>query len=225
MRVLLSLVFSLIIGSLFSQETRDINYLQYENYSEKNGMPLEEIKKLSGEKIRFFVKDTIGKNIIYPGTCLPSSSRLYKFLIDKNVVSGYVDIYEKENIPMDEHYVSKDKFIDKLRKSMKMYYVGEVIVDSGHHSYIFYTYNRNASSKTRKEFMVNVKNDNVKSIVVLTNYYYSDFGTKQYTVCLGGVNYLHGIKNLYSDVIDTKSIEDENPIRFSIDSNGFIIED
>jgi len=210
-----------LFSFLSSKEMVGQNFFKYENYLVKNKVPLKELGSDFREKIRILAKDTIGQKFLYPGTCLNPTSSLYNFFIEKDIISGYVDIYEREKIPKDEHYVSKKEFIEQMKKSLKMYYLGEVIHENTYKSYLFCTYKNDSTSKNKREFLVNLKNGYLQSIVLLSESYLSDFGQKLYTIYLGNSEYIQISKTLYSDVIGV-DYQDEKPISFRINSDGFI---
>ncbi len=213
------------IAQMRSQEEK--MSLQYENFTDIN-FPSRELKKYYGEKIVFFDNDTIGRYNLYPGDCINSSSKLYNYLINKNIVSGYVDLYKETRDPQDKyHLIDQKEYLKVLKKSLKLYYNGRVAQQSLYESHLFTIYQSFYNFNIKKQtFLLNINKNKLLSIVFLSNYSISDgFGYMKYTISKGKNCYLQGIKIIASDVIDTYEGLKGEPdiINFNIDSNGFII--
>src|SRR5690606_14109135 len=109
----------------------------------------EELQVLSGEELHFFSNDTIGQNILFPGECLSSNDSLYKYLINENVITGYVDINEREQIPKDEYHMDKKEYEKWLSGSLKMYFLGKVEGLGLFDSYLFTAYHNSGGGKRK----------------------------------------------------------------------------
>ncbi|WP_340199534.1 hypothetical protein [Ascidiimonas sp. W6] len=205
----------------YGQDKSYRGYLAFQNYDNKK-FPVNKLNQLYGEALHFFSDKIVLKYNKFPGTCLSPTSRLYNFLIEEDVISGYVDIYEKEKIPNSKGYLSREDFVKDLKKEVKLYFVGSVAHDTRYKAYIFKYYKKIGGLTILKELMVNIKDNHVTSILVFAKTCLSDFGYKQFTIFLGENEFIHKVKTLYSDVIGVEEVEEE-PIYFRINSEGFVI--
>ena len=218
-----NLIIFLFLSANWSFGQEMLEFLSFENYSNNTLFPVKELNFYEGETAHLFSNEEIGNELLYPGTCVDISSVLYDFLLEKDIVSGYVDLYKKEKLVKDKYYITKNEFLSNSKNTLKMYYKGEIKHGLSFRSHMVCIYNKTLSSKYKKDFLINTKDGRLASIVLVADIYVSEFGYKKFTKYLDNGNFSHHMQTLYNDVQNAK-IKDPIPIEFRINSQGHVVQ-
>jgi hypothetical protein len=152
---------------------------------------------------------------------------LFEILCNQAIINEW-DVYENSGLnPYSEDF---REFTKIRKKEIVLYNLGKIEIDSGFNTHLILSITpkyENMFSMVRKLYMINTINNELKSIVLLANYFCFDGNSNLfYTSKIDKNLFLFQDKNISSDIIDSSEEEilDESyfHIEYSFDENGFL---
>lgn len=248
----LILLFSLFFFISFSAEEKmceDTTILLYENYSQQEIKLPAELFVIEPNIVTdsIYLDNIMSKESPYGQISLgdKDSRQTEKNRDESNVkrnekefrITGdlfnilcHIELINKWDFYKDDFYLNEyDKFIEERKKELRLFYMGEVKIDSNYRSFLILVINgkEDLFNIYRDLYLMNVIGDKCQSLTRVASYTYFDGDSHYlYTKRLNNDSFVQKREELSSDVIFLEEPESEQEkipcIKFYYDEQGML---